>query len=379
MAVVEFQLSRKMIDWIADSQGLSLEALADQVMPKKINKFFNGIVTKSGAEKLAKIGGIPFGFLFLDNPPKPVKPKIPDLRQAVDTRELGRNFFDVYNDIEYKLEWYKEYLKENGNDQHLDFIGKFKYTRNLLPETVAQDIIQKINFNVQREIKGVTVESYFTKVAKLIENVGILVFKNGVVGNNNSRKLDTREFRGFCISDNVAPIVFVNGSDALSAQVFTLFHEVAHLWLGVDGVSGWDTEKSIEAFCNKVSAEILMPQSLFLSTWESGFNENDLYRVKEVSHKFKVSDFACAIRAIQLGLIDGSTLEVIKQEANKKPKKENSSGSFFNTLPVRNSHKLTNIIISRAMSQQLPLREAGVLLNVKADTIVEFHKKRESL
>ncbi|HDR2381586.1 TPA: peptidase, partial [Enterobacter kobei] len=95
--------------------------------------------------------------------------------------------------------------------------------------------------------------------------------------------------------------------------------------------------------------------------------------------KFKVSDFACAIRAIQLGLIDGSTLEVVKQEANKKPKKENSSGSFFNTLPVRNSHKLTNIIISRAMSQQLPLREAGVLLNVKADTIVEFHKKRESL
>ncbi|MCC9218789.1 ImmA/IrrE family metallo-endopeptidase [Escherichia coli] len=64
------------------------------------------------------------------------------------------------------------------------------------------------------------------------------------MGNNNKRKLDTREFRGFCISDSVAPIIFVNSSDALSAQVFTLFHEVAHLWLGVDGVSGWDTEKT---------------------------------------------------------------------------------------------------------------------------------------
>ncbi|EFB3354500.1 peptidase, partial [Escherichia coli] len=60
-------------------------------------------------------------------------------------------------------------------------------------------------------------------------------------------------------------------------------------------------------------------------------------------------------------------------------KKESNGGSFFNTLPVRNSPKLTNIIISKAMSQQLPLREAGVLLNVKADTVVEFYKKRESL
>lgn len=379
MAVVEFQLSRKMIDWIASSQGVSLETLADQVMPKKVNKFLTGVVSKAGAEKLAKIGGIPFGFLFLENPPKPVKPKIPDLRQSVDTRELGRDFFEVYHDIEYKIEWYKEYLKENGNDQPLDFIGRFKYRTNLSHEVVAADIVRTINFNVENEIKSVTIESYFSKAAKLIENVGVLVFKNGVVGNNNNRKLDTREFRGFCISDNVAPVVFVNGSDAMSAQVFTLFHEVAHLWLGVDGVSGWDTEKSIEAFCNKVAAEILMPSGLFLSSWTNASSDEEFYRVKEVSRQFKVSDFACAIRALQLGLIEGYTLESIRFEANNKPKKESNGGSFFNTLPVRNSQKLTNIIVSRAMSQQLPLREAGVLLNVKADTIVGFHKKRESL
>lgn len=379
MAVVEFQLSRKMIDWIANSQGVSLETLADQVMPKKLNKFLNGVVSKSGAEKLAKIGGIPFGFLFLENPPNPQKPKIPDLRQAVDNRELGRNFFDVYYDIEYKLDWYKEYLREIGNDEPLDFIGKFKFRANLSHNIVAADIVQTIDFNVKDEIKNVTNESYFSKAAKLIENVGILVFKNGIVGNNTSRKLDTREFRGFCISNNIAPAVFINGSDAMSAQVFTLFHEVAHLWLGVEGISGWDSEKNIEAFCNKVSAEILMPEDLFLSHWLKASSDENFYRVKEVSKLFKVSDFACAIRALQLDLIERNTLESIKTEASNKPKKESSGGAFFNTLPVRNSHKLTNIIVSKAMSQQLPLREAGVLLNVKADTIVEFHKKRESL
>lgn len=379
MAVVELQLSRTMIDWIADTQGLSLEALAEQVMPKKTHKFLNGIVSKSGAEKLAKIGGVPFGFLFLDTPPIAEPPKIPDLRQTFDSQALGKNFFDVYHDIEYKLEWYKEYLKENGSDQEIEFIGKFKYHKDLSPEIVAQDIVNTIKFSLEKEIKAVTIDSYFSKASKLIENAGILVFKNGVVGNNNNRKLDTKEFRGFCIADSIAPIVFVNASDAMSAQVFTLFHEVAHLWLGVDGVSGWDTEKSVEAFCNKVAAEILMPRSLFMSAWNADFDEDDVYKIKNVSRQFKVSNFACAIRALQLGLIDSSTLEYIKFEANNKPKRESSGGSFFNTLPVRNSHKLTNIIVSRAMSQQLPLREAGVLLNVKADTVVDFHKNRESL
>lgn len=379
MAVVEFQLSRKMIDWIANSQGVSLETLADQVMPKKVNKFLSGIVSKAGAEKLAKLGGIPFGFLFLDNPPKTVKPKIPDLRQAVNTRELGRNFFDVYHDIEYKLEWYKEYLKNAGIDQPLDFIGKFKYIKSLNHEVVASDIVRTINFKIEKEIKNVTVDNYFSKASELIESIGILVFKNGVVGNNNNRKLDTQEFRGFCISDDIAPIVFINGSDAMSAQVFTLFHEVAHLWLGIDGISGWDSEKNIEAFCNKISAEILMPRDLFLSYWENSSSDEDFYRVKEISRRFKVSDFACAIRAMQLNLIKKTTLESIKQEVNNKPKKESRAGSFFNTLPVRNSQKLTKVIVSMAMSQELPLREAGVLLNVKADTIVGFHNKRESV
>jgi len=379
MAAIEYQLSRKMIDWIANSQGISLETLADKVMPKKHNKFFEGVVNKSGAEKLAKIGGIPFGFLFLDTPPANVKPKIPDLRQSVDSIALSRNFFDVYHDIEYKLDWYKDYLKEIGRDEPLDFIGKFKFTNNLSHEDVANDIVETIRFNVSDEIKNVTVDSYFSRASKLIENVGILVFKNGVVGNNNSRKLNTDEFRGFCISDAIAPIIFVNGSDAMSAQVFTLFHEIAHLWLGVDGVSGWDTEKRIEAFCNKVSAEILMPKNRFLLAWEQASSDNDYYRVKEVSRAFKVSDYAGCVRAVQLKLVEGSLLAKIKSEADNKKNRESSGGSFFNTMPVRNSHKLTNIIVSKAMSQQLPLREAGVLLNVKADTIVEYHKNRESL
>lgn len=373
MNKVEFQISRKMIDWIADKEGITVNDLADKLVPKKQDKFLNGIVNKSIAEKLVKLGKIPFGYLFLQTPPESKLEQIPDFRQTVGATPLTKDFYDTFYDIEYKQSWYKEYLHEVGNTTELDFVGKFKY-KDSSYEKVATDICNRIGFDITKELPKLKNDSYFKKLSELIEKIGILVFKNGIVGTNTHRPLNVQEFRGFAIADKIAPIIFINGNDSFSAQIFTLCHELAHIWVGETGVSNWSYEKDIESFCNKVAAEILMPHVEFCKHWNTNEDQSYADKIENLSNYFKVSKYTIAIKALTLNLISNDILEIIKVNFITKVKKSSSGGNFYNNIPLRNSNKLTNIIVSYAITQKLPLREAGNLLNIKADTVIDFYK-----
>lgn len=138
-----------------------------------------------------------------------------------------------------------------------------------------------------------------------IEHAGILVAINSVVGNDTHRKLDTEEFRGFVLTDKYAPLIFVNGSDAKSAQMFTLAHELAHLWVGESALFNLQNMApsgfAVEQFCNKVAAEFLVPAAEFESYWPQAIQDADPFQV--IARHFKVSPIVAARRAQDLGLI----------------------------------------------------------------------------
>ena len=104
MSLQEFNVSVPMLEWIAQGQGSSIEELANTLAPKKRDKFMQGIVNKTQAEKLTKLGKIPFGFLFLKKPPTITKPTLPDFRNTLDSVPLSDDFFETCEDIEQKLD-----------------------------------------------------------------------------------------------------------------------------------------------------------------------------------------------------------------------------------------------------------------------------------
>ncbi|MBQ9259198.1 MAG: ImmA/IrrE family metallo-endopeptidase [Neisseriaceae bacterium] len=378
MSSINYHISTTMLDWIADKQSTDRKGLAEKVgvATKKVEDFLQGIINKGQADKLTKMAGIPFGFLYLKEPPADdffTKPKLPDFRTAQDSDPLTDDFYDTLKHIQHLQEWYKDYLQEQETlPERLPFIGKFNIHHN--PVEIAQDIAKTIGFDNEQR-KKLNKGTYFKYISELLEKVGILVFKNGVVGVNNSRPLNVREFRGFAIADTQVPVIFVNNKDAESAQLFTLLHETAHLWLGKTGISNTEPvniDDSVEKLCNQVAAEFLVPLDEFLNLWD---NKKELQEnLNLLITAFKVSQYVIAIRALQNRLITQEQFQNIRQIAYSHTKK-GSGGNPYATIPIRNSRTVTNAIVRSAMSKDIPFRDAAQLLQMKnPDIIIQLYK-----
>ena len=125
-----------------------------------------------------------------------------------------------------------------------------------------------------------TWDEFLRELTRSAEATGILVMRSGIVGGNTRRKLSVNEFRGFVISDDLAPLVFINGRDSKAAQIFTLVHELVHVWIDRSGISNPDPKdvpaelrNTVETFCNSVAAEVLVPHADFLKSLPSTFTE----------------------------------------------------------------------------------------------------------
>ncbi len=176
--------------------------------------------------------------------------------------------------------------------------------------------------------------------------------------------------RGFAIVDSLAPVVFINGRDAVVASVFTLVHELAHVWLGESGVSDLATRaaKGVERVCNQVAAEVLVPKHEFLAQWRV---QADLGRIARL---FRVSRLVIARRALDFDLIDAAAYEAVAS-ATHQPAREGGGGSAYRTIPARNSKRLTLALVRSALSGETLLREAAGLLAVRPETVMELGKR----
>jgi len=378
MEIIE--LSPAVLDWAASQAGEHMDEIAQKVSKKSAQKIIGGVLTYPQVLKYAKLTGVPLGFLFLEEPPDARKLPLADFRTLPESHPLSRDFFDVFDDIEFKHSWMKERLAAEGAEP-LELVGKYSGVWPAV-DVLAAEMRNTLVFNdkVLQDVKNS--DQLFSALAEKCEQLGIFVFKNGVVGNNTRRSLSVSEFRGFAIADKQCPIVFINGADAPSAWVFTLAHELAHIWLGDSGVSdaGPTAEHKVEKFCNAVAGEFLVPQKLFVELWHSIAESTADARLDVARRTFKVSKIVIARRALDLGFIDKKHYFDIYNLARKVAKElKKPGGDFYRSLAIRNSKAFSLEVANLAVAGAITLGQAGRLLNTNPNNVVKLHERRNAI
>lgn len=207
-------------------------------------------VTFRQAQNIANKTLVPFGYLFLDKIQDDKLP-IPDLR-TLESQALTQPSAELLSIIQITQEqqdWYRDYLKSQNADRN-------KYIGNFNVRSSVTDIVNNMRIALQISkypVRG-TWEEYLRLLIERIEDVGILVMRRGDLG-HSTKPLTVEEFRGFAIYDDFAPVIFINQSDVPSARLFTLIHELAHIWIGESAISDGSpiTEHKEEALCNALS------------------------------------------------------------------------------------------------------------------------------
>lgn len=382
-------ITSDVLTWARERAHISMDALSAKLSTKveRLEAWENGELkpTFKQAQTLAQKLHIPFGYLFLSEPPVEKLP-IPDLRTFGDKEpeSISPAFRDLINDVKRKQTWYREYAIENG-EEVFPYLGSFSIQDSA--KDVAKSIVKVLRLDEGEQRKRYNKDAYLKLLTQRIEDIGVLVMRNGIVGSNTHRPLDVQEFRGFAMSDTYAPIIFLNASDAHSAKIFTLIHELAHLWIDRSGISIVDLHdvenNIIEKFCNAVSAEVLVPTNEFTTLWN-----NQLVLIDNAittAQHFNVSTFVTARRAWDLELISASSFfdyyreesERFEQLRLKKRSESKGGGNPYANTRVRNGSLFSEAVVVSALEGKLPYRDATKLLSISSGMLTRFAQEIE--
>lgn len=369
----------KLFQWAQERSGLGMDVVCQKFPKYPLWLSGEEQPTVKQLEKFATQTYAPLGYFFLPEPPEEHLP-IPDFRTVKDRglAHFSPHLLDTIHAVQMRQEWMKGFLIEQG-EPPLEFIGS--RTLNDKPEAVAADIRHTLGLEAHWSRSLASWEEALRTLIQKIEAVGVLVMINGVVENNTHRPLNVEEFRGFVLSDNHAPVIFINGTDAKAAQMFTLVHELAHLWLGAEGISDFKellpSENEVEIFCNQVAAEFLVPANEMKTAWRELADDERPF--EKLARRFKVSPVVAARRALDLRLITRAAYfafyKLYQQAAADRRAHSSSGGNFYLTLGSRLGHRFPAAVYGAAKEGRLQYREAYQLTGLSGSSYDRFGKE----
>jgi Zn-dependent peptidase ImmA (M78 family) len=252
-------------------------------------------------------------------------------------------------------------------DPALDLVGSARVTDDVV--RTAATIRHALGFDLEERRQLPTWTEALRRFIEQADALGILVMVSGVVGSNNRRRLDPEEFRGFALTDPLASLVFINGADTKAAQMFTLAHELAHVWLGQSAVSDAQAvlvpDHEVERWCNQVAAELLVP----LVVLRDEYNRRAELRaeVSRLARRFKVSTLVILRRVHDAGGLTRQQLwAAYESELDRlRAIPKGSGGDFYLTLGARASKTFARALVISTLEGRTSFTEAFRLLGFK--------------
>lgn len=367
MTVERLNIQPNLLRWVIQRAGISEEKAIETFPLLNGWLFQEKQPTLNQLKKFAAKFYVPFGYLFMSNLPIENIP-FPMFRgEAGQQDHFNLNVYDTVMNVQARQEWLEEYLEEN-DIKTCNFIGSIT-TKTSISETVRR-LRTILELDDRWAFSLATPDAAVSLLGQKIEDTGVFLAYNGVVGNNTHRPLKVSECRGFALVNEKAPYIFVNSADSKSAQLFTLIHEVAHLMLGVSaGHAGSEVlnHEATENYCDMVAAEFLVPASVLREIWI-----ND---TKSASRRFKASELVVARRAYDLCLMSDTEYKAfwaMYSQRQLRIKKKSTGGSFYLTSVKRVGRNFAIHVRNAVNNKQLNYTEAYRLTGLYGKTYDKF-------
>lgn len=368
--MIRAPVNPELLRWARERAGVAQEDLTAKF--RKLPEWEDGQTrpTLKQAEAFARALHVPVGYLFLSEPPEEALP-IADFRTLAGhgfTRP-SPNLLDMIYACQQRQSWYRDFARVAG-EPSLDFVGSASVAAS--PETVAAQMRETLAFDLAARSECPTWTDALRLFIRQAEEAGVLVMVSGIVMSNSRRRLDPAEFRGFALCDPLAPLIFVNGKDTKAAQMFTLAHELAHVWLGVSALSNLGAApgqsfRNEEVWCNAVAAELLVP----LHVLESEVRRNEPLReaLSRLARTFKVSTLVVLRRLLDAGWLSRERFDTAWEQENERLRMlvqaESGGGDFYRTTVARVGRRFARALVASTLEGQTLYRDAFRMLGIK--------------
>ncbi len=272
--------------WAREQTGLAIEEVASHFKkdPEFIENWEKGLSSPSfpQLEKLAKKYKRPTALFFF--PEVPQEESLEGSFRTLPEQEI-RYIEPHLRFLIRKARAMQINLSElnNGSNPSNRFLLHNFNVENKQLDVVARELRDYFGIDLNTQQQYGNPETAFKEWRLVVEKHGVFVFKDA---------FKDGRFSGFCLYDDVFPVIYINNSLPHPRQIFTLFHELAHLLFKTSYIEAplrgseflnrlSEYDKKIEVFCNAFAGEFLVPDDDFIRHLDAEVDDRNLQRFAE--------------------------------------------------------------------------------------------------